>query len=684
MYIKRIKLKNFKSYAEAEFEFPPPEKGRNLILVGAENGHGKTTLLEAIYLCLYDKDAIANFQRAGLGDSKFKYHDFISQSLYKEAAAQMARSYEMVLEMDLMESYAFGEQGIRIVRKWYFDHLGLYQEESNQLLLYYIGKDGLKKPIDGEEIQEYLEDYGLPSEYSTFFFFDGEQLVNIAKQFGAGGWMSGALNKLLGIDLLKALQADVKKYGQELYSEKAGGREKERLSEAERRFQTASEELARHTETLQQWQRQKQEAEARQDDLQMRLRGAGSTQHSKELIAQIEQCEAETAQLNQSIQAALLALPLALLPESDIAALKTQLHSDYRRLLHEQGKEQNAHRLEEFWQEFSTNPNTLELLTPKILKDELLKRALNESWDVLFDKLPPDASDPMQHNYLDDTGFQTAFENIARITSPDNDLGSLNKEKNRQETKLVELKRCYEQQKDRLVDSDRLREELERVQKELAEANQKLGGVQNSIERSQTEANRLKTEWETQQQTLIDSLPKQQKAERAEAVCRLIDDLAVQLRRSKLDAFRKTVSSLHKKIAHDKQIGDIEIGEDGSLSLYSQNGTAIDFQPLSHGEKKILVLTLIAALAEITDYQVPFVVDTPLTSLDTRHCDNLEQYWMNLNRQVIILVQSAEIGSEAYQKLNAQGHIGKSYLIRSQSLQGGGKCATVTPHAYFE
>ena len=98
MYIKRIKLKNFKSYAEAEFEFPPPEKGRNLILVGAENGHGKTTLLEAIYLCLYDKDAIANFQRAGLGDSKFKYHDFISQSLYKEAAAQMARSYEMVLE----------------------------------------------------------------------------------------------------------------------------------------------------------------------------------------------------------------------------------------------------------------------------------------------------------------------------------------------------------------------------------------------------------------------------------------------------------------------------------------------------------------------------------------------------------------------------------------------------------
>ena len=48
MWIKRIKLKNFKSYAEAEFEFPAPEQGRNLVLIGAENGHGKTTLLEAI------------------------------------------------------------------------------------------------------------------------------------------------------------------------------------------------------------------------------------------------------------------------------------------------------------------------------------------------------------------------------------------------------------------------------------------------------------------------------------------------------------------------------------------------------------------------------------------------------------------------------------------------------------
>ena len=96
------------------------------------------------------------------------------------------------------------------------------------------------------------------------------------------------------------------------------------------------------------------------------------------------------------------------------------------------------------------------------------------------------------------------------------------------------------------------------------------------------------------------------------------------------------------------------------------------------------MLTLIAALAEITDYQVPFVVDTPLTSLDTRHCNNLVNYWMNLNRQVIILVQSAELGAPAYQDLNQQGHVGKSYLIQSKSLKGGGKLASIKPNTYFE
>lgn len=48
MWIHSIRLKNFKSYDDAFFSFPEPEDGKNIVLIGAQNGHGKTTLLEAI------------------------------------------------------------------------------------------------------------------------------------------------------------------------------------------------------------------------------------------------------------------------------------------------------------------------------------------------------------------------------------------------------------------------------------------------------------------------------------------------------------------------------------------------------------------------------------------------------------------------------------------------------------
>ena len=684
MWIKRIKLKNFKSYAEAEFEFPAPEQGRNLVLIGAENGHGKTTLLEAIYLCLYGNDAIQYFQRAGLDSSKFKTHDFIQRALHQETGSQVARAYEMVLEMDLMNEHVFSERSIRIVRKWHFDHQSRYQEADNELMLYAIQQGGSLKPIADEEIQDYLEDYGLPSEYSPFFFFDGEQLVNRAKELGAGAWMSNALNGLLGIDLLNFLKTEMNTYKTKLYSNRASNKQQEQLTEAEQKLNEAQAETQRYAEELAQLKTQKEEAETQLDDLQQQLNGAGSTQHSSELIARMSEYEQNIKDLDQKIQAAILALPLAMLPAQDIGSLKKQLTGDFHRLQHEQHKDSTASRMEEFWHTFAQNRHAQEILPPSILTNEQLKLALRESWDSLFNKLPANASKIMQHNYLDENGFQASLNNIARIGSPENGLDQLNSQKNQQEQRLHEANQQYEQQKHSAANTDRLLESLKQTQARVSEIDQKLGGTQTMYNRSQSETQRLQTDWENLTQDLIDSLPKQQKAERAAAISTLIEDLAQRLRSSKLDAFRQTASRLHKKIAHDKQIDKISIGEDGTLSLFSQNGTPIEFQPLSHGEKKILVLTLIAALAEITDYQVPFVVDTPLTSLDTRHCNNLVNYWMNLNRQVIILVQSAELGAPAYQDLNQQGHVGKSSLIQSKSLKGGGKLASIKPNTYFE
>lgn len=66
MYISKIELTKFKSYQHAELKFPEPTEGKNIVLIGGMNGFGKTTILEALYLCLYGKDALPHLARAGL------------------------------------------------------------------------------------------------------------------------------------------------------------------------------------------------------------------------------------------------------------------------------------------------------------------------------------------------------------------------------------------------------------------------------------------------------------------------------------------------------------------------------------------------------------------------------------------------------------------------------------------
>ena len=94
------------------------------------------------------------------------------------------------------------------------------------------------------------------------------------------------------------------------------------------------------------------------------------------------------------------------------------------------------------------------------------------------------------------------------------------------------------------------------------------------------------------------------------------------------------------------------------------------------------MLALVGALAEVTGYRVPMIIDTPLARLSETHCQNLLHYWTSdPERQVILLAQDKEISAQDYVGLN--GSVNKTYLLRHKQISQGVGQSEAIENAYF-
>ena len=90
--------------------------------------------------------------------------------------------------------------------------------------------------------------------------------------------------------------------------------------------------------------------------------------------------------------------------------------------------------------------------------------------------------------------------------------------------------------------------------------------------------------------------------------------------------------------------------------------TKIALNSLSNGEKQIYVLCLIWAILKVSNVEIPFIIDTPYSRIDTTHRYGLTNYYLpNISKQVIILSTNEEIDSELYKTIKP--YISQEYLL---------------------
>src|SRR5205085_11500080 len=168
--------------------------------IGAMNGAGKTSLLDAVKLCLYGE------RGSGLLSAKEASSDFVRKRFNYNARDRRETEMWIELAFDDVELPGATHQ-IQVRRTWYFHSVrGTYDRED-----FTIHKDG--KPlqlIDRDHWQDFINDY-IPPGVAGFCFFDGEKIQQLADDANDREVLRDSIRNLLGLTVYSKLSGDLGK-----------------------------------------------------------------------------------------------------------------------------------------------------------------------------------------------------------------------------------------------------------------------------------------------------------------------------------------------------------------------------------------------------------------------------------------------------------------------------------------
>ncbi len=175
MRIENIEIQNFRQYRNLSFKFPHVQGGNDLHIIYANNGVGKTNVLNAITWCLYDTEmhlgdkntalAILNNQKV----QELRQHLPEGGNTIGDATVSILFSSD-----DAAEKIRFQRVG-----KFNVTNEAVIPVKTEFSIMHFV--DGEWNSIDSEEETLSLVKKNVPEEIHEYIFFDGEHLESYFK-----------------------------------------------------------------------------------------------------------------------------------------------------------------------------------------------------------------------------------------------------------------------------------------------------------------------------------------------------------------------------------------------------------------------------------------------------------------------------------------------------------------------
>ncbi|MFZ4700994.1 MAG: DNA sulfur modification protein DndD [Candidatus Methylumidiphilus sp.] len=647
MILDSITLENFGAYGGRQEAILTPEQDKPIILFGGMNGGGKTTLLDALQLAFYG--AKARLSNRG----KLKYKDYLRESIHRgsdpgEGAGITLRFRRMIDgESRSFELQRYWREGVKGI------------EETLRVLL-----DGQLDDILTEHWDETMEAY-LPNGIAHLFFFDGEQIKELAEGGHAAEILGTAIHSLLGLDMVDRLESDLKVFERRKKAEGLDPAALALLKQAEgelHHFDTEQEKAATEEGTLVN-EAGRLGKELRAQEERFRNDGGELYLRRNELEAALNRLKAEKAGVEAKCRE-LVAGPLPLLMvESLLKEVEQQARHETEvkraRLLHNALETRDSELLAVL-QTAQIDAAPLGMIADILEQDRRSRIGLAQE-PLMFDA-DDDFAESVAHLrtvVLPNAGEQ-AREYKAKLASLNERIARLEIEIGRipseQRIALIqkELDAARKAHETKLAELEavKLRKQALQKQRETAQARLERFGEQETDARiAEDDRKRMLKHSQRVRETLGQF--------RAKVVRRHTANMEVLMLESFQKLLRKTELATGLSI-------DPETFEP---TLTGRDGKTLPFDRLSAGERQLLATSLLWGLARASGRPVPTIIDTPLGRLDSSHRRHLiERYFPNASHQVLLLSTDEEIVGAYYERLKP--FICRTYLLEQNENLG--------------
>lgn len=612
MIIKKLIMHNFGVYASTnvlEFNGKKP-----VVLIGGMNGRGKTTILEAILLSLYGANSFA------YTESKFTTYGQYLKSYVNKADGTLETYVEIEFSMDAKDKEVYC-----VRREW--DGNGLRVHEKIN-----VKKNGEENSFLTENWPMFVENI-LPSALSSFFFFDGEKIAELAVE-ETSEQMKESIKAMLGISVLDVLQSDVGKMIARLSKESEENQDLKKLEELRTKKEEAEAALQRIDISI-------EDAKYELEQLQLKLeqlnsdytvKGGGILEQKNQLLRQRGECIASvTGCQEQLLDMASTELPLVLVSNllEDIEA---------------EGKRDHERKI-----------NAIALDRIKEAYDKFASKSAEVGKFIEFMKSEAEACDGEELYSLSDVNlYQIEALNASGLTSSIEKAKKLISKRDLQQKKVDEIDNSLS------VDIDE--ESLEKLFEEIK--NQERQIIENQVmienmmkERTSLHGNLILAESEFgkyAEKTLaaLEAIDSDERTIKyGHMAIEIIKLYKIRLQERKTDILAKTMTDCYKKLANKKNLVDHILMDSETLDLHymSDEDEEIAKKRLSAGEKQLMVISLLWALAICSKKKLPVIIDTPLSRLDSAHRQALiKTYFPKASDQTIILSTDSEIDEKYY------------------------------------